>query len=247
MICKKTVKNSFRQSFDKSYTNEAVIQKEMAKELVDKISEFAKSFSSAFELGCGTGVLTSELLSKLSIEKLFLNDLTDTSEFIENLPESTDFFIGDAETINYPKNLDLVTSNAAVQWFQSLEDHFEKVHSSLNKGGIFAFTTFGPENMLEIKALTGTGLNYPSAEKLKEMLSSKFKIEFFEESTKTINFSSAKEVLLHLRKTGVNAIEKQAWTKSKFQEFCKNYQIQFTENGELCLTYNPIIIIASKI
>ncbi len=246
MICKKTIKDRFRRSFDKSYNEDAVVQQQIAVELVSELSQIIPRLSAMFEFGCGTGILTSKLLQAFNPEIVYLNDLTDTSKLIAGLPESFTFIAGDAETIDYPRNLDLVASNAVIQWFQDLPGHFSRVHNALNEGGFLAFTTFGPDNMREIRELTGSGLNYHTAEDLFEMLDGEFEVVSCQEFSRILYFDSAKEVLMHLKKTGVNAIGKRSWSKSQYKEFCSCYETRFALDHKFPVTYHPIIIIARK-
>jgi len=242
MICKKRVGELFLKSFKDQYASEAKVQKQTAKRLVEELSKIQSQFERVLELGCGSGILTNEIFSKLEIEKLFLNDLSDICELID---VDAEFIIGDAETVNYPDKLDLITSNAVIQWFENLSQHFTKVAESLTEGGIVAFTTFGPKNMIELRKTLNVGLDYHSKEEITELLSERFEILLEEEFEYKSLFPSAKDVLKHVQKTGVNGVSESGLTKSKLKQFIADYQ-QFTTDNGVELTYNPILIIAKK-
>ena len=57
-------------------------------------------------------------------------------------------------------------------------------------------------------------------------------------------FNNAKEVLKHLQLTGVNAVEKKAWTKKDLIAFENNYNNYCGKRPSL--TYNPIYVHISK-
>ena len=237
MPSKIQVKNSFSKSHN-SYHEAAVVQREMATRLVGQLSELNSSFGKVLELGSGTGVLTEQLLKQMKIQTLFCNDLTDCSSF---KTEDTTFLPGDAEEIAYPENLDLIISNAVVQWFDDLPQFFEKSSAVLNRGGFLAFTTFGPENFREIRSVTQSGLDYRSLEELVGLLEQDYKVRFQREELVTLEFETPRTLLQHLKETGVNGLDKKSWTKTAYKDFCQNYP---RLNQKCPLTYHPITIIA---
>lgn len=131
MICKKRVGELFLKSFQNDYHSEAEVQKQTAKQLIAKLSETRANYERVLELGCGSGILTNEISRNLYVNELFLNDLSDVSNIVR---ADAEFIIGDAENIDYPGLLDLVISNAVIQWFEDLEQHFEKVAEALTEG-----------------------------------------------------------------------------------------------------------------
>jgi len=60
------------------------------------------------------------------------------------------FIVGDAEVINYGRGFDLVTSNAALQWFGDPRRAILKFKEALAGGGVLAFTVFGPLTFKEL-------------------------------------------------------------------------------------------------
>ena len=66
------------------------------------------------------------------------------------------------------------------------------------------------------------------------------------EEIKTVYFPSPKDVLLHLKRSGVNGITSEKWTKSDLLYFTNQYNKLFKSDYGVSLTYHPIYIIASK-
>ena len=66
------------------------------------------------------------------------------------------------------------------------------------------------------------------------------------ECLRPVHFSSARKVLVHLRKTGVNGRANKVWTKSHLKEFLNNYTRQFADEAGVTLTYQPVWIVARK-
>ncbi|MEL5896226.1 malonyl-ACP O-methyltransferase BioC [Bacteroides sp. GD17] len=239
------------------------------------------SFRHIVEFGCGTGSYSRLLLHNLQPETLLLNDLCpEMEECIHELltPESSGsglslssdsgfdpnlglehkrsplvrFCPGDAEALDFPEATDLITSCSTLQWFNDPAAFFLRCHHALAPDGLFAFSTFGPRNMYEIRQLTGNGLDYLPLEELLALLSPHFDILLAEEEMVPLPFSTPHEVLKHLKQTGVTGTEKKIWTRGRLQTFSEAYVRQFgnaghnSTEGSVTLTYHPIYVIAKR-
>lgn len=215
-----------------------------------ELDAVASGPSRVLEVGCGTGMLTRMFLKDFRPDMIWLNDLCpEVSPMLEDILESgrTGFMPGDAETVAFPDNLDLIMSSSAVQWFADLPAFLDKCSSSLREGGILAFSSFGPSNMSEISALVGISMPYQTLSELTGLVSGKFDILHAEESTAVLSFSSPAEVLRHMKLTGVTGLRKEFWTRSRMESFCRRYIEQFSDSdGTVRLTYHPLYVIARK-
>src|SRR5690606_1936062 len=201
------------------------------------------------EVGCGTGFFSRLLSQDIHSHKMVLNDICPEmkEKVTDILNENNSFLCGDAETIAFPHDIDLITSCSTIQWFGDLDAFFNKCNYSLKEDGFFAFASFGKENMKEVGTLTDTTLKYHSKAALEEKLAvSGFEIIHSEEDTIKILFETPLQVLHHLKKTGVTGITKYTWTKGKLQKYNEDYNTRFGKDGCIPLTYNPIFIIAKK-
>ena len=118
-----------------------------------------------------------------------------------------EYIYGDFENTQIPGTYDLVVSNAVFQWFENPLDTLIKLNSSLNKDGILVFSTFGPSNLKEIKTVTGVGLKYYDySEWITFLEKSGFLVLDSEQYIKSLKFNTAKEVIMHLKDTGVNSL-----------------------------------------
>ena len=70
-----------------------------------------------------------------------------------------------------------------------------------------------------------------------------FEVISCEESVFSLQFSSPRSVLWHMRLTGVNGVEKRQWTKSHLREFEEQYWQMFGVYDQVFLTYHPILCI----
>lgn len=232
-----------------SYVEHAVVQKQISVQLFEYLKVYySQNLASVLEIGCGSGNLTHLLQSHFQVEQLFLNDLyADVDQHFLNL-KYVNWLIGDIEQLTLPQSLDAVISSSALQWMTDLPTLLHRIHDALKPNAYFGFSTFGSDNLTEIKQLTGQGLNYIDLQSLKRQLEQQgFEILLIEQELKQIYFDHPKSVLQHLKATGVTATAKShRWTKQSLQQFYIDYQQFYDEQG-FRLTYNPIYVIARRI
>ncbi len=251
MISKNLLKQRFC-SASSTYNKHAVIQSKMAVELVEIANCILPLKSkNILELGCGTGLLTTEILKIFSPANYYINDIVpDIQEYITPITthyKNTDFnyIFGDIEYLNFPDNQNIIWSGATIQWVQDLETFFMKMNRLLTNNGYLALSTFGPDNYKEIKSITTQGIEYLSMPELLKKAMPWFEVIKAKETTEELLFNSPVEVLKHMRLTGVNAISESSWTKRDLNKFCKSYE-NFMQNNKYILTYNPYYIVLKK-
>ena len=231
-----------------SYVEHAVVQKQISAQLFEYLKMYCpQSLPSVLEIGCGSGNLTHLFHSYFQVDQLFLNDLyADVDQHFSTI-ENIAWLIGDIEQLHLPQSLDAVISSSALQWMTDLPTLLHRIHDALKPNAYFGFSTFGSDNLTEIKQLTGQGLNYISLEFLKRQLEQQnFEVLLIEQEVKQIYFDHPKSVLQHLKATGVTATAKShRWTKQSLQQFYSDYQQFYDEQG-FRLTYHPIYVIARR-
>ena len=232
-----------------SYVEQAVVQKQISAQLFEYLKSYCpKTFDSVLEIGCGSGNLTHLFQTHFQFDQLFLNDLYEDVDQHFSTIQNIAWLIGDIEQLHLPQSLDAVISSSALQWMTDLPTLLHRIHDALKPNAYFGFSTFGSDNLTEIKQLTGQGLNYISLEFLKRQLEQQnFEVLFIEQEVKQIYFDHPKSVLQHLKATGVTATAKShRWTKQSLQKFYADYQQFYGEQG-FSLTYHPIYVIARRI
>ena len=127
------------------------------------------------EIGCGTGTFTRLFIQHFHPVRMTLNDICpEVREALTDIPFSDStvrFVCGDAEHCDLPGGQSLIVSCSVMQWFEDHERFIRRCHDLLAPGGILALSTFGPDNLREVKDITGSGLEYPSVHQLGRMLS----------------------------------------------------------------------------
>lgn len=232
----------------RSYAREARVQQQVAEKMIRLLPAGDHAYRHVVEFGCGTGCYSLLLLERLRPASLLLNDLCpEMEECVGELcvASRVRFVAGDAEQLAFPAGTDLITSCSTLQWFQDPAAFFRRCRQALPPGGILAFSTFGQENMKQIRRLTGHGLDYLSLEELRARLEPSFEILHLEEELAELSFPTPTDVLKHLKQTGVTGTEKRIWTRSRLQAFCDAYVRLFgNAQGEVGLTYHPIYVVA---
>jgi len=264
MLTLKKVEQSFRRSL-RTYDQHAFVQLEiaetLAKILIDITLEEQK-FESVFEFGCGTGFLTKALLKQFKVKYYELNDLVPECEFslsgfLNELPRSQlaswDFIPGDINHHRIEKSYNLICSTSTLQWVADIPKLVAKIQQSLSTNGLFAFSSFGPHHFQELKQLNQildnqiTSLNYLTETQWKGILADGFEVRKLSSNTITLWFDSFQELLMHLRKTGVNGNSRMQWSQAKLKIFAEQYQDKFMKNGKIPLSYEPVYGVAKSL
>lgn len=245
-------KNYIQKQFEKSthtYEKQAIAQRIIAQELCCILAKYQNtSPENVWEFGCGSGLLSNLFLDKFHPGNLILNDLNPPTEGIQQIIDKYNyvFMKGDAENIRIDTPLDLVISSSTFQWFENPEKFILKCANYLKKDALFAFSTFTPDNLKEIKLLADIGLIYPEQKKITEWLENHFEILEIYTRIITLHFSDVKTMLKHLSDTGVNGIKPFKWTPRSYRQFSKKYEEKFSSPEGLSLTYSPVYFIARK-
>lgn len=236
-----------------TYEEQAVVQRLVNEQLIGLLESLGRNrYTRILEVGSCTGMFSRLLYETFSPEQFFLNDLVPeffqtvkkklvTAEGASILP-----LFGDIEHLELPDGLDLVASSSTFQWLEDLPRFFTKVHRALAEGGVFAFSMFGEETYYEIKELTGAGLRYPSFALVRDQVAENFKILHADIDRDHLHFDHPREVLGHIRATGVGGVGGFNWTPRRYERFVGDYQDRFSTEQGVMLSYVSYMFIAQK-
>lgn len=243
-------KYRIRQSFARAsstYTQQAEAQALISMRLAAMPAQHGYSvFKNVLEIGCGNGGLTLELQQRYHIDQWLLNDLNPEAPAQMLLQGNGHFQAADAETLTNLSTFDMLASASTVQWFTRPKRLIELAEQVLPSGGLLLFSTFLPNNLHEIRTLTGVGLDYPEATTWQTWLSPNFHLLSYSCDPITLSFPTPLAVLRHLQQTGVTATQHFVWTKQRLADFSQRYFDSFSLSDGVSLTYTPILFCAEK-
>jgi malonyl-CoA O-methyltransferase len=149
-----------RDSFDRAsadYEAAAVLQARVGDELLHRLDFFRLSPSTVLDLGAGTGRMTGELKQRYRRASVIAFDLA--PGMLREARKHMGFFrrfgrvCGDARYLPFADaSFDVVASNLMLQWCDDLDVAFSEARRVLKPDGLFAFTTFGPDTLKELRA-----------------------------------------------------------------------------------------------
>ncbi len=250
-IDKQRIGKTFARHYGQ-YDDAAVVQRAMADRLAAALAAHAPELAvqRALEIGIGTGFLTRHLAARFPEAEWWFNDLTPAAfDWIPVGLKQALTLEGDAETLPYPHGLDLLASASALQWFDDIEKFFPKARGVMNAGGVLALASFGDRHFRELAAVADTPLHYPTPADFTAMAKrAGFTLLHAEDWEETLLFPSARDLLDHLRRTGVNGANARAiTTPAQLRAFEAAYRAAHpTDNDALPLTYHAVVLVAES-
>jgi malonyl-CoA O-methyltransferase len=224
----------------------------------DGIVEPAPNRGGAFKIlepGCGTGLYTRMLLDAFRGASVFGVDISEAMVRVAKRgiddPRAR-FAVADAEEIA-TGSYDLVTSNAAFQWFLSLPRTLARMASLLPGGGLLTFSFFGPETYAELDAaLRASALRrgthggarvaaaaFHSREEISDALSAAFPRWDVAERRYHQEFSTLADLMRSIRYTGTRGGgARESWSPGKLARVEEAYR---ERDGGIKATYQVFL------
>ena len=156
-----------------TYDGAAVLQKEIGARMAERLDVVRLTPRAVLDAGCGTGGALDTLATRYPGARRVALDLAapmlDVALARARAGQSgwdrllaplrggaravPDFVCGDLGALPFaPGAFDLVWSNATLQWLPDLPHAIAECHRVLAVGGLFSFTTFGPDTLKEVRA-----------------------------------------------------------------------------------------------
>jgi malonyl-CoA O-methyltransferase len=153
-------RRSVRASFDRAsatYEAAAGLQARVAEELLGRLDTFGLQPQVVLDLGAGTGRTTRELKRRYPRASVIALDLAPGMLREANRHQMRwrrfERVCGDAQRLPLAAaSVDLVFSSLMLQWCQPLDAAFGEVRRVLRASGFFAFSTFGPATLSELRS-----------------------------------------------------------------------------------------------
>ena len=216
------------------YDDNAIIQELMAKKLISLIDK--KKFKNILEIGSYSGLLTKKAVEKFDFDSYLALDIVDSFNKIKNLSPKITFEKNDVEEFNTNQKFDLIIANASLQWCLDFEYTIKKLKSFLSESGIIAISIFALDNFYEIRDSFNVSLKYKTIDEIEQVFSENVKII---QESHTLQFKNSKDLLKHIKLTGVNAISKENLSVVQIKNALKILEEKYQNK----LTYKPVYII----
>jgi malonyl-CoA O-methyltransferase len=153
-------KASVRRSFDRAavaYDAAAVLQREIGGRLLERLDYCRLAPKTILDLGCGTGQAIGALMRRYPKARVIALDfafgmlrLARRRGTWLNRPR---LVCADAEALPLADScVDLIVSNATLQWCNDLDQTFRDLLRVLRPGGLLMFSSFGPDTLKELRA-----------------------------------------------------------------------------------------------
>jgi malonyl-CoA O-methyltransferase len=268
-------RQAVRAAFDKaapSYDAAAFLQQEIARRLDERLELMKIRPARLLDAGCGTGYAFPLLRQRYPEAQLFGLDLAPAmleqarrqcpeAPLLRRLgrrlglagqgPAPCALVCGDIEHLPLAGNsLDLVWSNVSLQWMTDLEAAFRETQRVLKPGGLFAFTTFGPDTLQELRAAFAGIDGHAHVNRFTDMhdigdllVYAGFASPVMEMERITLTYADLRGLLRELKAIGAHTVldgqraglmGRQAW-----RQLQANYE-RFRRDGRLPATYEVV-------
>ncbi len=241
---KTKIARCFRRSL-LTYDDAALVQNKLVVRLIESLNDIPESaYRHVLEIGCGTGLLTEMLCDNKPVKTLYLNDLVPDfetvvfkrTEHLKSIQLISCF--GDIEYMDFPPGLSLVVSGSTFQWLSNLPRFFSQLGKKLPSGAYLAFSLFGSGTLKEFSSLTSVELGYCSDNEIITFLEQDFLLQSHNKFQDILYFSSVKDVLSHIRTTGVGGVSEYQWTRESLRRFEARYNQEFGREEGLPVSYS---------
>lgn len=249
------IQQNFQRGFD-TYNDNAHMQQKIAVRLLELFKRVCKTrqFNHVLEIGCGTGFLTQELAQGLSVNHWTINDLvpdceTQIAPILRSRKCTWDFLSGPIENAILPAKCDLITSASAIQWVPDTTALLEHLSDSLLPGGWLVLSSFAPDHFHQLQSFgpDQNAMSYHDNNAWRDLLPNTLTLKYIGQETLTAKFPTVRDMLVHLRNTGVNAKTHQHWSRQDLIDFEQEYAQRFSNpDHSIPLTYAPVYIVAQK-
>jgi len=166
-----------RASFERasaSYEAAADLQARVAAELLERLELLRFAPKVVLDLGCGTGRVTRELKRRYPRARVIALDLAAgmlrEARRYQRPWRRFERVCGDALRLPLrDQSVDLIFSNLMLQWCEPLGAACAEVRRVLTSGGFFAFSTFGPDTLCELRSAWAQADGYNHVNRFSDM------------------------------------------------------------------------------
>jgi malonyl-CoA O-methyltransferase len=138
------------------YDESAVLAARLRGELVGRLEWISFVPEAVLDLGCGTGHGAAALAARWPRARVVALDASPAmleQAARRDAAGRIEMLLAEAEAMPLPDaSVDLVFSNLMLPWCEDIDTVFSEVARVLRPRGLFTFTTFGPDTLVELRA-----------------------------------------------------------------------------------------------
>lgn len=251
-------KGGVRRAFSKAasrYDEVAVLQREIGQRLLDRLNLVILKPETVLDLGAGTGVATVALKKfypKAQVIALdFAFPMLQETRRRGSLFRKPRCLCADLEQLPLlDSSVDLIYSNAAIQWCNDLDKVFLELRRVLKPGGLLMFTTFGPDTLKELRAAWSEADGYAHVSRFLDMhdigdalMRAEFSDPVMDVDRMTLTYNAVEELMRELKILGAHNVasgRQRALTgKGRLVAMKTSYE-QFRRDGLLPASYEVV-------
>ncbi len=258
-------KRSLRRYFQRSardYDRNARVAGELSARLLEHLELVRIEPERVLDLGAGTGDLARKLARRYRKSHVLALDLSESMLAVartkrRRLFSRQQFVCGEAEKLPLQSDcVELVLSNATLQCCTQPDAVFAEVFRVLAPGGLFLFSTLGPDTLVELKESFASVDDLPHVHTFMDMhdlgdalVRVGFADVVMDSARLTAEYQSVEELLRELKATGAsNAMSQRRrglTTRGKIERLARAYEDQ-RRNGLLPATFEAVFAHAWK-
>jgi malonyl-CoA O-methyltransferase len=254
-------REAVRRSFDKAscdYEAAAVLQATVADELLSRLDAFEFRPQVVLDLGAGPGrgaaVLKRKYRNALVIALDLAPGMLEQARRHQRLFQRFQRVCADASRLPFAgASADVIFSSLMLQWCD-LDATFAEIRRVLKPGGLFAFSTFGPDTLMELRASWAAVDEYHHVHPFKDMhdvgdalVRAGLVQPVLDVERVRLTYSSVMALMRDLKGIGAHNASpgraKSLTGKSRLQKMAAAYE-GFRENERLPATYEVVYGVA---
>lgn len=242
-----------------NYTRAAFLQKEVTQRLDERLDYIKITPQRIIDLGCGTGFGINELQKRYPQAELFGVDIAEKILHQAKSQMDHNYVCADAMVLPFAdQSVDLIFSSLLLQWCNELLPTLKECYRVLRDGGLFLFTTLGPDTLQELRYSWAQIDKLPHVNEFLDMhdvgdalMHAHFSDPVVDMEYITLTFKDLNSLLKNLKEIGAvysgKDRRKTLTGKSKLIQLAKHYQQFANAENYLPATYEVIYGLAWKL
>lgn len=216
-VDKRQARRAFSKAADR-YDEVAVLQREIGHRMIERLDLVKLQPRVILDLGAGTGYAAEALLNRYRKARVIALDFA--------LPmlhragrrgawlRRPECVCGDLERIPLAdRSVDLIYSNAAIQWSNDIDATFGEFFRVLKPGGLLMFSTFGPDTLKELRSAWSAVDGYTHVSRFQDMhdlgdalVRVRFADPVMDVDRMTLTYASVSELMRDLKVLGAHNV-----------------------------------------